>query len=57
MYKLDNTIKDELEEDIELKVNAFENLKQKLQEAKEKIEEVLNNDKAIVYRNFRGIKI
>ena len=55
-YKLDNTIKDELEEDIELKVNAFENLKQKLQEAKEKIEEVLNNDKAIVYRNFRGIK-
>ena len=37
-------------------MNAFENLKQKLREAMEEIKAVLNNDKATVYRNYRGIK-
>ena len=55
-YKLDHTKRGDLEEDIELKVNAFESLKQKLQKAKEEIKGVLDNDKAIVYSHYHGIK-
>ena len=45
-----------MEEDIELKVNAFESLKQKLQEAEEEIKNALDNDNAIVYSHYHGIK-
>ena len=55
-YKLNHTIKEDLEEDIELKVNAFESLKQKLQEAEEEIKNALDNDNAIVYSHYHGIK-
>ena len=55
-FKFENSIKQELEEDIELKVNVFEQLKQKLREAQQEIEGVLNNDKAKVFSNYKGIK-
>ena len=55
-FKFENTIKQELEEDIELKVNAFEKLKQKLGEAMKEINGVLDNDKAIVYSKYCDIK-
>ena len=55
-FKFNNTLKKDLEEDIQLKADTFEKLKQKLKEASKEIEGVIDNEDAIVHINQYGIK-